>query len=40
MDSGERAVGGGNAGVVHPRGDEKYAQSIEAEGDRGVTWCI
>src|SRR5260370_30062686 len=24
--------------VVHPRGDRKYAQSIEATGDRGATW--
>ena len=23
---------------VHPRGDEKYAQSSEGTGDSGVTW--
>src|SRR5258708_1764862 len=26
------------SGVVHPRGDGKYAQSPEGTGDRGVTW--
>jgi hypothetical protein len=25
---------------VHPRGDEKYAQSNEGKGDSGVTWRI